>query len=240
MEDDDVVMNDEQALLENRYYIMGKVSVKGSMLRQLPKHYRSDKEIALIALTTCGSVFQCLSKELRDDEEVLMAAVKRAPGQIKSASKRLRRDIPFICRLLLRYPIVYNFLCDDLKRNKEFALLVVPLLSSSWQLKKIMDSFPTDKDVNLAVITKKPDVYLYINDSSIRSDVDICLASVHEFQHEYNFPAEIYENKDFIMAALDKDNNLWHKLRGSGKNLRSKYPTCENFRMEYNSSFIKS
>jgi len=189
MEDDDVVMNDEQALLENRYYIMGKVSVKGSMLRQLPKHYRSDKEIALLALRTSGSVFRCLSKDLRDDEEVLMAAVKRAPGEIKSASKRLRRDIRFICRLLLRYPLVYEYLCDDLKRNKEIALLVVPLLSSSGQLKKIMDSFPTDKDVNLAVITKKPDDYVYISDASLRSDVDICLASVHEYQYEYNFPA---------------------------------------------------
>lgn len=65
------------SLKKDDVFIRGAVAVSGSLLCDLDESYRSNRELALIAVNQYGTTLTCLSKALQEDREVVLAAVRQ-------------------------------------------------------------------------------------------------------------------------------------------------------------------
>ena len=84
----------DKDLFNDREFIKELISKNGFALQYMPKEYKDDKEIVLIALEeSAGFALKYASKRLRADREVVYKAVKKYGKPLEYASQELQDEI---------------------------------------------------------------------------------------------------------------------------------------------------
>ena len=100
----------DDSLKNDRSFVLNVVSQLRGIFHDVPEIWRSDKEVALLAVKRCIFAFKYVGEALKDDFEVVIAAVSRHGQAIEHASDRLKRDKRVIYAALGNDGTVVNIL----------------------------------------------------------------------------------------------------------------------------------
>ena len=94
-------------------------------LKSLPKHFKKDREIVLVAVKQYGSAIQYADEEFRKDNEIVLEAVKKDGYALE-------------------------YVDDSFKKNKEIVLIAVKCEGSAIQFAD--DSFKKDQEIVNSIV----------------------------------------------------------------------------------------
>lgn len=162
-----------------RYILVDALSQYPTELKNYPEA-QDDTELVRLAVRKNGYALAYASQRLCDDYETVMIAVRKTGRSLKYASAALRRNREIIDAAIHSDGCALGYVPEDLQQDRQLVLEAAKN-TCSWSL--IPETFQTDKEIVLEVIAHYENVYPYI-------------------------PAELADDMDIILAALDRHSDL--------------------------------
>lgn len=82
-----------------------------------------DRELVMKAIDKVPGCVKYISPELKRDRELMIFSIRKYPCSFKNAAPELQFDIPFILDAVKIDGLVYRFLDESFKNNKEITVL---------------------------------------------------------------------------------------------------------------------
>jgi len=87
------------------------------LVRDAPERWRTDLQLALLAVKKCGGALQHVPESLRDDKEVVFAAVRQDGNALAFASEGLRADKAIVLAAVRTSPAAIKFAKDPFNQD---------------------------------------------------------------------------------------------------------------------------
>ena len=200
-----------------------KYKTKESAIRQLNRgisfgarsfdNFRSNEEVALYAIKKTSRNFQYVDDVLKDNKEFLLKSIEETndPYLLIFSSSRLRAD-KLLVKQVKNIGFAYKYLSQDLKNDKEIALLAVE--SRGFALGDMPKHLRNDDDVVKVAINKFPPSYIFASMRLRKNRQYLELAIKTDFNFE-----QIYK---VMPSILKRDRNICLlATRINGQNLLS-------------------
>ncbi len=191
----------------NKYIVLSAVADTPISLQYASEELRTDHEVILNAINNENvyyynenTVLYYLSDVIKNNKEITLTAVKKLSSNLEYVSKELRENKDFIKQCLLEWK---------------------PLRDAYWfKFQFIWDNLKKDKDFILSVVKKYPDILSTI-DASLHRDNDFIVNVVKEsweairYTEVFNMTYKTIDEKYNIIKHL-----LVESVRCNEKNLR--------------------
>lgn len=184
------------ALQQDKELALFALFLNRHLYQELPDSLKSDKDVVLMALSKdsrfefgAKAVWCEIPDSLKSDKDVALAAVKLMPELYQFLSAELKKDV-CIARAALSYQgavSMYHFLPDELKNDRELALLAAKHNGSAFAFMK--EEFKKDEKIALLAVSSKGDIIKVLS-KDLQKNRKIALAAVKQD------PFAVYHLKD--------------------------------------------
>jgi len=166
------------------------------LLFNMPRYFKNDKELAILALQKDGTTFRGLSPDLQDDKEIALLAFNSSLDRPHFEhlpdllSEDLQNDLPFMRQLVTVCPRMHVFRCPQLLYDKGFVKAWLEAGGwSPYSLRNLPDVMLADRHLQSIILSKA------------NQDPED-LKKVHMFFNERGFT--IKPSLDSLLRAADK------------------------------------
>lgn len=217
--------------LKNKEVIMAYALEDGALLAWFyPKGWCDDREIAMHAVNKEGFALHALSQRLKDDKEIVMTALSHSnytedfvpyiceQSLLRYASERLRDDKEVVLLAVQQFGLGLTYASDRLKNDKDVALAAVSHPNEKHEddveekecrvecsYNFVSERLKADREVALQAVKNNPWAY-YFAPQEIKYDFEIASIAAGNFINPklLKIPAELFDNKDFVLATIKK------------------------------------
>ena len=201
------LLNDKECVI----YLINNANLDSDFFKKLPESLKNDKEIVINALIHSLVSFDDINPSLLDDKDVALALVSMNGYLLNNLSDSLKNDKEVVLTAVSKYanPIIYA--SEELRANKDVVLYAVSHPMFTGYPKPSNDDYykyafaPTlqdDREIALAAVRHGGPYHNF--PSHLKEDPDIALAVLHiNLERVMNLPKQVYENKDFVLKAID-------------------------------------
>jgi hypothetical protein len=184
--------------------------------RNFSKTLKKNRELALIALENSPTNFNFLDESFMGDEEIILKFAKVMEDnphkhsidfteQYKKIPLDIRSNGEFSYQVINHFPDYYVCISNDLKKNKEIAMLAVS--KKGLLIKNLPKEFQKDLEIALEALSNNVDAYTFI-DTSIGENIQILLKIASKYPHYLmKLKNSNCFQKETLIALLKKNPN---------------------------------
>jgi hypothetical protein len=191
--------------------------------RTFSKELKKNRELAFLALENSPTNFNFLDESFLEDKEIILKFAKLMEDdlryhndfteQLKKIPLDIRSDGEFSCQVISYFPEYYVCISEDLKKNKEIAMLAAS--KKGLILKYLPTEFKKDLDVALEALSDNVYAYPFI-DESIKENLQLLLKIA--VKYPYYLEKLKHSNcfqKETLIALIKKNPNCLEYLPGN-------------------------
>jgi len=205
------VMDQSHDAIENdrEFMIRAVKETRGHIFRYAPDAFKSDEEIALIAIEVfdwtlaayfSSSILQYVSSELRSNKNLILKAVEKSGLELQYASDNLKDDIDVVLKAVKQNDSSLQYASNKLKNNEEFKRRAV--IQSHLFIIKLPESYKDNKEFALHVLKKNKFIFSFLSEK-LKADEDIVLSILPEHVGYLEFASmQLRGNINFMLKAV--------------------------------------
>jgi len=201
----------KKVILMNKNEALRIVEKDAFELKNLPGHFKKDKEIVLKAVKEKTAALEYADKTLKKDGKFILEAMKQCYSEVvvKYVDKSLSKDKKFILKAVKQRGLALEFADKSLKKDKEIVLAAVK--QDGIALTDADKSLKKDQEIVIAAI-KQSTFAIEFADKILKKNKKFILELMKQKIMYY------YDTANFVDKSLKKDRKFILKavkLRGS-------------------------
>jgi hypothetical protein len=195
---------------------IAKVSLMnyGNTFEKFPKELKKNRELVLIAVEKYPPNFNFIEEvSLIGDKEIILKFAKMMEDnpqmedidfttQLNKIPFDVRDDGEFSYQIIGHYPNYYRFISDDLKKNKEIAMLAAS--KKGGLIKFFTKEFQQDLEIALEAISNDMNAYSFINDS-LKENIQILLKIASKRPQYFEKLKHLNFQKETLIMLIQKN-----------------------------------
>ena len=185
-------------------YALAAVEDDPDRLETLPKKFRDDRDVVLLAVTSYGQAMEYASERLRDDPEIVLAALSHvylAHQTFQFASERLRDDREIALVAVKRDRFAFEYASERLRDDDELVLAAAEY-ADQLGLQHVSERLRAKREIVTAAV-KGRGRDLEFASEDLRADRRVVLSAVNDDGRALQFAsAELRADREVVLAAF--------------------------------------
>ncbi len=191
--------------------------VFNKLIPYIPKHFLSDKEVAIKLVGLHGYLYDYVDEKFLHDIDVLEAAVKCDSYIVEEFDEEILADKEYVKRFIAIDPSLIVYASEDLRADKELALMAMNHPDCRYALEFLAPCMQADVDVLRAFVANFEDGYrrayafdekfknvqipevLFRDDAFMNAVLDIYFDQVDQLDNDVS----VGEDKAFVLRAIE-------------------------------------
>lgn len=222
----------DSAFYENQDFFKYALRVEAGIMEYAPEEFKSNKEIAELAVLFNYNNLDFVSDEIKADEEFIKKVIRSEPSAIRYLKKDLLLNKEFLKSL--NDHNVADLLKDgpeELKQDREFVLKYIGI--AGYHIEHLSSEFKNDRDVALRATRNNAHAMEFVSDElkkdknfvlevvrldgraiayiaeELLSDREIALAAISNYGGAMNYiDKKFHSDKEIVLAGVLSRSNV--------------------------------